>query len=339
MGGSDGNKVFVGRRGEFAATRFRPVAAVGYHGRMTPEPLAFLNGRFVPLASAGVPFHDAGFVSAATVTDFARTYGRKLFRWPDHLARFRRDCAACFIPLPVSDADLTYAAERLMAANAELLKPDDEFAVITFATPGPFGYMAGSSENGPPTVGMHAFRLPPERYARFTDAGVSLMVAGTRPESSVVPGGVKHRSRLHWYCAEKLVSGWQPGAVAVLVDEHGASADTAIGAVLAVAGTMVFRSPAGRVQESISLLVAKEACAKLGFGWEETAFDFEGLCRPIDPVEKGTFNDRVTEVLLAGSGFGVAGVSRCGTQFTHRDFPWPGPVCRELQRVWQSMTG
>ena len=306
---------------------------------MTPEPLAFHNGRFVRRSEVAVAFHDAGFVSAATVTDFARTYGRRLFRWPDHLARFRRDCAACHIPLNVTDEELTAAAEQLLSHNAAVLAPGDEFAVVTFATPGPLGYMAEAAESGPPTVGMHTFRLPVERYARFADVGASLAVAGTVAESSVLPGGVKHRSRLHWWLAEKLVAERHPGAVAVLVDDHAASADTALGGVLAVAGTTVYRSPAGRVQDSISLLVAKEACAALGLTWEETAFDFEGLCRPVDPVERGTFADRVTEVLLAGSGFGVAGASRCATQFTHRDFPWPGPVCEDLQRVWQSMTG
>jgi branched-chain amino acid aminotransferase len=305
---------------------------------MAPDPLAFHNGRIVRRSEVAVPFHDAGVVFAATVTDFARTYGRRLFRWPDHLARFRRDCAACHIPLTVSDDELTAAADTLLAANATSLAPADECAVVTFATPGPLGYMVGSPDNGPPTVVMHTFRLPVERYARFADNGVTLMVAGTGPESSVLPGGVKHRSRLHWWMAEKVIAERTPGAVAVLVDAHGASADTAVGGVLAVTGTTVYRSPVGRVQDSISLLVAKEACAALGFEWVETAFDFEGLCRPVDPVERDTFADRVREVLLAGSGFGVAGVARCAGPLTHRDFSWPGPVCLELQRVWQTTT-
>lgn len=304
---------------------------------MNPEPLAFQNGRIVPRSGVAVGFHDAGLVSAVTVADFTRTYGRKLFRWPDHMARFRRDCETCHIPLPFTDAELTTTAETLIVENGKFLAPADEFAVITFATPGPLGHLVGSTDNGPPTVVMHTFRLPTERYARFTDGGLTLAVVGTLPESSVLPGGVKHRSRLHWWMAEKLAVEQNPGAVAVLVDSHGASADTALGGVLAVTGKTVYRSPVGRVQDSTSLQVAKEACAKLGLGWVETAFDFEGLCRPVDPVERDTFNARVSEVLLAGSGFGVAGVSRCATQFTHRDFPWPGPVCRELQRVWQSM--
>jgi branched-subunit amino acid aminotransferase/4-amino-4-deoxychorismate lyase len=308
---------------------------------MTPEPLAFLNGRLVPRAELTVACHDAGFVFAAATTDFARTYGRRLFRWPDHQARFRRDCAACRIPLPFADVELTAAAEQLIEANAQFLTAEDEFAVLTFATPGPLGHMAGlasgPAESGPPTVGMHTFRLAVERYAGFADSGVTLAVVGRHADPSVIPGGVKHRSRLHWYLAEKAVAEQHPGAVAVLVDGHGASADTAVGGVLAVAGGVVYLSPAGSVLDSISLQVAKEACAELGLGWEEAAFDFEGLCRPVEPVERGTFADRVTEVLLAGSGFGVAGVARCAAPLTRRDFPAPGPVCRQLQQRWVAM--
>lgn len=305
----------------------------------SPEPLAFRNGRLIPRADLTVACHDAGFVSGATVTDFARTYGRRLFRWPDHLARFRRDCAACRIPLPFADVELTDAAEQLLAANARFLADGDEFAVITFATPGPLDHLAGfaPTPHPGPTVGMHTFRLPTERYSRFTDTGLTLAVVGRHADSPLLPGGAKHRSRLHWYLADKAAADRFPGAVAVLVDGHGASADTAIGGVLAVAGNVVYRSPAGTVLDSVSLQVAKEACAGLGLTWVEAAFDFEGLCRTVEPVERGTFADRVTEVLLVGSGFGVAGVSRCAAPLSHRDFPAPGPVCRRLQERWIAM--
>ena len=85
---------------------------------MSDAPLAYLNGRFVPFAAAGLPLHDAGFVSGATVVDNARTFRHRLFRWPDHLARFRRDCQACFVPLDATDEQLTAAAEELVVHNA-----------------------------------------------------------------------------------------------------------------------------------------------------------------------------------------------------------------------------
>src|ERR1043165_5412005 len=108
-----------------------------------PAPLAFLNGRFVPTAELVLSPADAGFVFAATATDFCRTYGGRLFRWPDHVARLRRDCAPLGIPLPYPDAELTAAAERLVAHNYA----GDELALVTFATPGPLGYLLDSPDD------------------------------------------------------------------------------------------------------------------------------------------------------------------------------------------------
>src|SRR5437868_1002718 len=102
-----------------------------------PIPLAYLNGRLLPEADARLSFHDAGFVMGATVTDLCRTFRHRLYRWPDHLARFRRSCRATGIYPPVAEEDLTRAAEQLAEHNATLLSPEQDLALVVFATPGP----------------------------------------------------------------------------------------------------------------------------------------------------------------------------------------------------------
>src|SRR5947207_1706177 len=134
-------------------------------------PLAYLNGRFVPLAAAALPLSDAGFVSGATVVDNARTFRHRIFRWQDHLARFRRDCAACYVPLEATDEQLTATAEELVSHNAKLLPRGGELQLVTFATPGPLGFYLGEVNNGPPTLGMATYPLPFARYRRFFTEG------------------------------------------------------------------------------------------------------------------------------------------------------------------------
>jgi branched-subunit amino acid aminotransferase/4-amino-4-deoxychorismate lyase len=278
---------------------------------MSSEPLAFSNGRFIPPAELALTFADAGFVSGVTVTDFCRTYRRRLFRWPDHLARLRHDCAACHVALPYSDAELTEAAERLVTADAQT----EELALVTFATPGPLGYLTGDADNGPPTVGMHTVPLPTARYRRFFTDGVTLEVTGSLPTG--LPMSVKHRSRLHWWLAERAAR--EPGAVATLLAADG-SPDTAVGGVLAVWGDTIVRPPAGSVLESVSVGVVRELCCRLGLTFAEGAVDFADA----------------TEVLLAGSGFGLAGVRRV---VGGREFAWPGPVLGKLQTAWSDLVG
>src|SRR5205814_1384206 len=145
---------------------------------MSDAPLAYLNGRLVPFADAGLPLSDAGFVSGATVVDNARTFRHELFRWPDHLARFRRDCTACYVPLEATDEQLTATAEELVAHNARLLPPGGELQLVTFATPGPLGFYLGEASDGPATLGMATYPLPFARYRRFFTEGATLAVAG-----------------------------------------------------------------------------------------------------------------------------------------------------------------
>src|SRR5262245_46529919 len=188
------------------------------------QPLIYLDGRLVPATEAVLPIHDAGLVSGVTVTDFCRTFRRRLFRWEDHLARFRRDCAACFIDLAPSDADLTAAAHHLVEHNGRLLPPESELALVSFATPGPLGTYAGApGQDGPPTVCLHTFALSFARYARFFREGVVLAVAGQHAAGpdDLAPSAVKHRSRLHWWRADHLLrrrDDVPPGAVALLTD-------------------------------------------------------------------------------------------------------------------------
>ncbi len=280
--------------------------------------IAFRNGRLVPPHELALSFADAGFVAGTTVTDYCRTRGQKLFRWPDHLARLRSDGDVCGIDIPYSDAELADAAERILASHIPAHPPGTEFAVIAFATPGPFGYMLGEQSNGPPTVGMHAFPVPLERYRRFLDEGAVLEIVGVLPnvEGGIVPHSVKHRSRVHWSLAARLRT--SPGNVPVLVDQFGAAPDTAIASVLAVVDGVVTRPARGTVLESIGLMIAAEKCRELGVPFAEFAGDWRPLFA------------RASEVLICGSAFGIAGVRRVGVV----GYRWPGAMLEELTKLW-----
>lgn len=285
------------------------------------QPLAYLNGRFVPFAEASLPLHDAGFVSGATVVDNARTFRQQLFRWPDHLARFRRDCETCCISLEPTDGAITAAAEELVARNARLLPPGGELQLVTFATPGPLGFYVGSSANGPPTLGMVTYPLPVERYRRFFTEGVALAVVGHQPADpgAVLPPHVKHRSRMAWWVADHAPK--PPHAVAILTDRPGGTlTETAVANFLAVVGGVVVSPPRAMVLDGISLRVTEELCDRLRLPFAE--WDL-----PVEDVP------RMSEAMLTGTGFGLAGVRQIGDH----DLPWPGPVYRRLLAAWSEL--
>src|SRR5262245_3062834 len=134
------------------------------------SPTAYLNGQFIAFSKMCLPLDDMGLRGGVTIVDNCRTYRHELFRWPDHLARFRRDCAACHVPLDRTDSELTKAAGELVRRNGETGR---ELQLVTFATPGAPG--------GPSTLGMYTYPVPIEKYRPFFASGVQLVTAGSNP--------------------------------------------------------------------------------------------------------------------------------------------------------------
>ncbi len=79
--------------------------------------LAYVNGRYAPLAHAAVPVEDRGLQFSDSVYEVACVLNGHLFDWDKHLWRLRRGLAALFIDGVMADAALTQVARRLIALN------------------------------------------------------------------------------------------------------------------------------------------------------------------------------------------------------------------------------
>ncbi len=279
---------------------------------------AFVNGRFVPASELLISPADAGFVYGATATDLVRTFRGRLFRLEDHLRRFRESCRIAAIPLEVSDADLAAAAERLIAANR---RQNAELALVMFATPGPLGRYAGKVADGPPTIAMHTMPIRAARYRRLFTEGARLIVPSIRAPRSIDPRA-KVRSRLHWWLAEHEARTRDPGAWALLVDEHESVTETAAANLLAVVNGGVVTPPRSEVLNGISLNVTEEICGWLGIPFVERPLPLSELLR-------------AEEAMLTGTMFCLAGVQR----IDGAEYSWPGPVTERLQRAWMDLVG
>lgn len=62
--------------------------------------IGFVNGRFMPLEEATVPVEDRGFQFGDGIYEVIRTYGGRLFRLDEHLARLERSARAIELPAP-----------------------------------------------------------------------------------------------------------------------------------------------------------------------------------------------------------------------------------------------
>ena len=242
------------------------------------EPLAFLNGRLLPQSQAHLALHDAGFVFGATITDLCRTFRHRLYRWPEHLARFRRSSKMTYIDVPFDDVLLTQRAQELVEHNAALINPGADLALVMFATPGPIGYYLGQSTvtGEQPTFGMHTFPLPFARYRPWIEQGVVLEIPPTHAVSGLsIHPHIKHRSRMHWWLAEHEV---QRGAQALLLDFEGYVTETASSNFLFVRNGKLLSPPREFALEGVSLGVVAELCKRLGIRLEEELLTVDYFC-------------------------------------------------------------
>jgi branched-subunit amino acid aminotransferase/4-amino-4-deoxychorismate lyase len=221
---------------------------------------------------------------------------------------------------------LTRIAEQLLAHNAALIGPDQDLAVVIFATPGPVGYYLGEPGghgDGPPTLGLHTFRLPLGRYARLFTEGADLIIPAIRHVPAVcVDPRIKQRSRMHWWLADRQARRLRPGATALLLDAEGHVTETAAANFLLVQHGTILSPPPTTILEGVSLQVTRELCDHLGIPIAE---------RPIRPEECRTAD----EALLTSTPYGVVGVRH----IDEVELPWPGPVLTRLQAAWSDRVG
>src|SRR5262245_38886881 len=237
------------------------------------EPQAYLNGELLPQSQAHLTLHDAGFIFGATVTDLCRTFRQRLYRWEDHLRRFRAGCELAHIDLRLDDPAFTRLAQELVRRNASLVPATQELCLVLFATPGPIGYYLGEpggAGDAAPTFGMHTFPLPYARYRRLVQEGADLIIPQVRhiPTNCIDPR-IKQRSRLNWWLADREVQAIRAGAQALLLGEHDHVTETAAANFLIVKNDVVNSPPADSILGGVSLQVVRELCGPLGITFAE----------------------------------------------------------------------
>jgi len=93
---------------------------------MSMDRLCYLNGAYKPLAQAQVSVLDRGFVFGDGIYEVVPVYGRKLFRFDEHLARLDRSLAKVRIPNPHTREQWLERCRKLVAALYEGERAEDQ---------------------------------------------------------------------------------------------------------------------------------------------------------------------------------------------------------------------
>jgi D-alanine transaminase len=83
-----------------------------------PDYLCYLNGSYEKLADARVSVLDRGFIFGDGVYEVLPAYGRRVFRFDEHMARLDRSLSKVRIPNPMGREQWLEIARRLIAAQS-----------------------------------------------------------------------------------------------------------------------------------------------------------------------------------------------------------------------------
>ncbi|QVL33635.1 aminotransferase class IV [Telmatocola sphagniphila] len=287
------------------------------------EPVACINDRWLPISEASLSLFDAGFVFGATLVETQRTFQQQLRFLSYHLDRFYRNAKLTGIePLP-ERKHLQSVLEELVEQNALQLKSGEELAVYLFITPGDT-----RERSAAPTWGVYSNRFRFERYRPYFQHGADLEI----PEVSPVPAGVispqiKHRSRFHWWLAEREVRKSAPvgeSPLPLLTDENGHVYDTPIATFGYVRNLTIHFPKSEKILDSIGLKITKEMIVgqKIRFVEED--------------IHLSTLLEDVDEAFLTGSSIGVCAVRSISKTLIPKN---PGPTTKQLQKDWTKLLG
>lgn len=79
--------------------------------------IAYVNGRYLPLAEAAVHVEDRGYQFADGIYEVAAVLNGRLLDWPQHLLRLTRSAHELQMALPLGEAALGLVARRLLTQN------------------------------------------------------------------------------------------------------------------------------------------------------------------------------------------------------------------------------
>lgn len=292
------------------------------------EPIAYLNGEFIPQSEAKLPVYDAGVVLGATVTEMIRTFAGQPYKLEEHVARLFRSMRYARFDTEMTREAMLAAALKVIENNKTKLPNGKELGVVLFVTAGEFSIYAGSAGHGDkmiPTVCIHTFPLPLHLWAKGLEAGLHAVTPSNRhvPPQCIDPK-MKYRSRLHYWLAEQEAKLVDPNAATLLLDLDGNIAEFSGGNILIVKDGAIVSPPTRNILPGISRQTVIELASELEIPFLEKDFQVYDVCNAEEAFE-------------ATTPFCLMPVTKINN-IPIADGK-PGPVFRKLLEAWSERVG
>lgn len=288
------------------------------------QPVAYVNGEFVPENEAAISVFDRGLRFADTVFDTSRTIAHRPYKFRDHLERLQRSLGYARMDAGLTLDELECITVEVVAHNARFLAPNDDLWVRQYVTRGPVKRV-GATGLGKPSVIVTTEPLPFAGMARDYCRGVAMLVPSLRalPIASIDPR-MKTASRMTNNLAEQEIAAIDPAASPLLLDGDGFVSEGTGANFFAVIGGEIVTPGDLEVLNGISRATAIALARDLSIPCRRapiTLFDVQNAA----------------EAFLTGTSFCLKPVrSVNGAAFSAGA---PGPVTRALTEAWAESLG
>jgi D-alanine transaminase len=283
---------------------------------MTPLPdtLCHLDGRTLPLSQAKVSVLDRGFIFGDGIYEALPVYGRRLFRWDEHMARLERNLAKLRLPNPHPRAGWLAIARELIAAH-----PADDQVLYLQVTRGVAPRDHVMPEGLAPTVFMMVNPMKPVP-AEVRHRGVACITAR---DFRWERGDIKSISLLGNVLARQL-SADQGAAETILLRDGWLTEGASSNVWVVHEGALLGPPMDGHVLEGIRVGLLAELCEEVGIAHN---------LRPISEADVRAAD----ELLLSSAGKEVLAVTTLdGEAIGHGALRGkPGPVYARLYEAYQ----
>ena len=281
---------------------------------MIPDTLCHLNGQFLPLRDAKISVLDRGFIFGDGIYEVVPVYGRKLFRFDEHMQRLQRGLGKVRIDNPHDRAGWLKLVRELVAAQ-----PAEDQLVYIEVTRGVALRDHVMPQGIAPTVfAMTSVMKPPSAEQRHH--GVSCTTAR---DFRWERGDIKSISLLGNVLARQMSA--DHGAVETIMFRDGWLTEAAASNVWIVhEGALLGPPKSEHVLEGIRVELFAELCQDIGVAYN---------LRPISEADVRAAD----EVLLSSATKEVLAVTRLDAEGVGHGSSRgkPGPVCARLYEAYQ----
>lgn len=282
------------------------------------DALVYLNGEVLPISQAKVSVLDRGFIFGDGVYEVVPVYGRRLFRFDEHMARLSRSLAKLRIPNPASRDEWLRRCRELVATTAEATGANDQLVYIQL-TRG----VAPRDHVMPPGIAPTVFMMTNPMKPATTEQRHTGVACTTARDFRWERGDIKSISLLGNVLARQMSA--DHGAVETIMFRDGYLTEAAASNVWVVhEGALLGPPKSEQVLEGIRVELLRELCEDCGIAYN---------LRPIPEADVRAAD----EVLLSSATKEVLPVTKIdGEPVGHGALRGkPGPVYARLYEAYQ----